>query len=145
MLNKEDLNKKLLEFCILNKKFNKIKQLIEDGADINVRDDLNNTPLHYMVFNKSIDNIEYLVDNGADVNAINKFGFTPLDYMDFSNVFCQDEDEVEAIRTDDLDNSNSDDKIQESIECCKSLNILSYLVEKGAKNGNVFRTIGGRK
>lgn len=58
-----------------------IRQLIEDGADVNSRDFGDRTPLHYAAhFNPEPSIVEALIEAGADVNAMDDFGATPLAY-----------------------------------------------------------------
>ena len=56
-----------------------VKQHLDTGTDVNVKDDEVGTPLHLAaVFSKEV--TELLIANGADVNAKDKYGGTPLDY-----------------------------------------------------------------
>jgi ankyrin repeat protein len=54
------------------------KQLIERGANINVRDLNGMTPLHYAALHGHDDMIELLLNNKANVNAFDCQGLTPL-------------------------------------------------------------------
>lgn len=59
----------------------KIKLLIEYGADINFKCSSNNTPVHRICDgNGSIENLKFFLENGADINARNNFNETPLLY-----------------------------------------------------------------
>jgi len=76
-----DLSKELLE-AIKNGDVVKVKELLERGADANVKDDSHKTPLHY-VASLYEDDIgayiaELLIKHGADVNAKDEKGITPL-------------------------------------------------------------------
>ena len=55
-----------------------VKDLISEGADLNVRDNNRNTPLHYAVYEGHQDIVALLVENGADVNTFNNFGLYPI-------------------------------------------------------------------
>ncbi len=57
---------------------NKIKRLIEEGADVNAKDDNGDLPLHYAVRNDNRDLVELLIEEGADVNTKDKDGQSPL-------------------------------------------------------------------
>ena len=54
-----------------------VKQFIDEGADVNVKNKVGSTPLLYAAVHKEI--IELLIAKGADVNAKNNKGITPLD------------------------------------------------------------------
>ena len=69
------------EFWATQPSFKIVKQIIDNGADVNSIDDDGQTPLMYAVDNWSDDAAEIvkiLLENGADVNARDKFGDTAL-------------------------------------------------------------------
>ena len=73
--------KEQLHFAADEGDIDKVKELIENGADINAFDeDLSFTPLHYAVTEKHIEVVKYLLSKGANVNAHQeeKIGETPL-------------------------------------------------------------------
>lgn len=57
---------------------NKVKSLIDQGADLESRDLAKNTPLHIACMVGDLEIAKLLIEKGADVNAINDNGFTPL-------------------------------------------------------------------
>jgi len=65
-----------LHYAALAGDASKVKELIEDGWDVNVIDGNGETPLHY-AFNVEV--AELLIKAGADVNAVDYYGSTPLD------------------------------------------------------------------
>ncbi|KAJ5071725.1 ankyrin repeat [Anaeramoeba ignava] len=64
--------------------FERIKNLIENGEDVNIKSDYKQTPLHLVCQKQKKDNVieivKYLISKGADVNARNKRGKSPLDF-----------------------------------------------------------------
>ena len=56
-----------------------VREHLDDGADVNVRDEDESTPLHQAAFYGYVKTTELLVDKGADVNAQMDDGRTPLD------------------------------------------------------------------
>ena len=72
-----------LHFFIKNCKeesLNIFKNLVEQGADVNLSDYWNKTALHYAVEAKSLEIVKYLVEHGADVNCKTKRGATALHF-----------------------------------------------------------------
>jgi len=58
----------------------KVKALLDQGADINAKDDKGNTILHYAVREGYKELVDLLVSRGADVNLIPEKGYSPLHY-----------------------------------------------------------------
>ncbi len=52
--------------------------LIDNGADVNIRNDEGYTPLHWAAGEGQKELVVILIVHGADVNAHNKRGWTPL-------------------------------------------------------------------
>ncbi len=57
----------------------KIRDLIEEGADVNAKDDLGIAPLHAALHYKHLDAAELLLQHGANVRSANIEGNTPLE------------------------------------------------------------------
>ena len=57
-----------------------VRQLVEEGADVNARVKNGNSPLHQAAYGGHIDVSEYLIEQGAQVNAKTDKGITPLDW-----------------------------------------------------------------
>ena len=70
------------QVCILkaseNNQFDKVKQLIRNGAAINVRDEDGNTALHKASFGGHYEIVKLLLENRAQVNCRNDRGLTPI-------------------------------------------------------------------
>ena len=60
-----------------------IKKLVENGANVNIRDDIGNTALHHVVKQSfSMPKVaKFLIDSGANINEKNNDGQTPLDIV----------------------------------------------------------------
>lgn len=65
----------LLHFSVSLNKKKAVKELLEAGANVNVRDDLGLTPLHLA---STVHIAQLLVDNGADINAKDNSGNSVL-------------------------------------------------------------------
>jgi ankyrin repeat protein len=63
----------------------KVRQLIEKGADVNVRDKNQDTPLHEAASRRKTDVAKLLIEKGADVNAKDNYGQTALDMAEASH------------------------------------------------------------
>ena len=61
-----------------NKNPNKIRALINKGADVNARNSYGNTPLHNATIYNNFEVVTALIDAGSDVNAKNNDDDTPL-------------------------------------------------------------------
>ncbi len=60
----------------------KVKSLIAEGSDVNIRDENDLTPLHFAAFRGYKDVAELLILKGANVNAADKVGANPLNLAD---------------------------------------------------------------
>jgi formylglycine-generating enzyme required for sulfatase activity len=58
----------------------RVRQLLERGANANLRDQQRNTPLHVAVYHGNIAIAALLIHDGANVNASNHYHETPLFY-----------------------------------------------------------------
>jgi len=64
--------------CAKQNQLKRVRELLDVGLDVNVRDDINSTPLHYACSNGAKQTMELLVERGANLNAQNDKGLTPL-------------------------------------------------------------------
>ncbi|MEW6356608.1 MAG: ankyrin repeat domain-containing protein [Planctomycetota bacterium] len=58
----------------------RVKQLLDAGADINGADMFSQTALHLAALHGHKDVVQLLIDRGADVNPTDESGATPLNY-----------------------------------------------------------------
>ena len=56
----------------------KIKLLLEKGANIEAKDSYGNTPLVWASWSGYIEVVKLLIEKGADIEVKNNYGFTPL-------------------------------------------------------------------
>ncbi|MGD0276779.1 MAG: SUMF1/EgtB/PvdO family nonheme iron enzyme [Syntrophales bacterium] len=58
----------------------RVRQILEQGTDVNIRDQQQNTPLHVAIYHGKIAVAVFLIHKGADINAYNCYHETPLFY-----------------------------------------------------------------
>lgn len=77
------MNIELYKQCKINTDYSleKIKNLIDNGANVNFINSTSNTPLHVACFYQCKDIILYLLQKGADYNIKNIKDKTPLDLI----------------------------------------------------------------
>lgn len=80
----KELNSQFLQI-IGTSDFDKIRYLIENGADVNTKTENGNTQLHYVAKNNNIDIVKLLIEHGADVNTRNDHEETPLTWACIDN------------------------------------------------------------
>ncbi|WP_264683262.1 ankyrin repeat domain-containing protein [Wolbachia endosymbiont (group B) of Euphydryas aurinia] len=74
----EQLNLELIN-SVKQSNLNKVKEYINEGADISTKDNHGKTPLHIAAKRGLLDIAKFLLDKGADIDAQeNKFGRAPL-------------------------------------------------------------------
>jgi len=111
--------------------YDRMKYLVEQGADINIQEKSGDTALHRMIQVKNeLEYIEYLLLHKADPNTINQFGESPLGSAVSTNRF-------DLVRT--LINNNADPNLGDDIHkplrsayVNKRIDIAKYLLQKGA-------------
>jgi ankyrin repeat protein len=75
-----EIDKEFLNAC-KDGDLEKVKQLLERGADVNAKDEiLGETALMWASSNGQKEVVEFLIEKGADVNAKTRFGNTALMY-----------------------------------------------------------------
>jgi ankyrin repeat protein len=71
------LNEELFE-AVKKGDMEEVRELLENGADVNAKSIDGSTPLHYAAHHGHVDVARLLIENGADVNAKSNDGSTPL-------------------------------------------------------------------
>lgn len=56
----------------------RIRQLLDQGADVNSKDGTGATPLHYAASGGHLEAVDLLLERGANVHAQGHLGYTPL-------------------------------------------------------------------
>ncbi|MGD2188234.1 MAG: ankyrin repeat domain-containing protein [Desulfobacterales bacterium] len=72
-----------LHEAVKEENLDKLKRLIEEGANIEARDASAATPLYLAVDRGYKDLVKLLISKGANVNAVDKNGNTPLWWAEF--------------------------------------------------------------
>ncbi|WP_353276286.1 ankyrin repeat domain-containing protein [Wolbachia endosymbiont (group B) of Villa cingulata] len=83
-LKQAQLNEQLLA-AVQDSDFNKVKDLVSQGAILNAQNWNGWTPLHFAVSNNRLDMAKCLIDEGANINAKDKDGRTPLYWASWIN------------------------------------------------------------
>lgn len=64
----------ILHYAALTGDLNRVKELLEHGADINAKDFFGNSVLHYAALSGNLKLVQWLVEQGLDVNAKDENG-----------------------------------------------------------------------
>ena len=70
----------VIHYAALMGDLNRVKLLVEKGADFNTKNKRGETVLFYAVQSGNLELVKFLVEKGADVNAKDEDGKTVLDY-----------------------------------------------------------------
>ncbi|WP_264705646.1 ankyrin repeat domain-containing protein [Wolbachia endosymbiont (group A) of Gymnosoma rotundatum] len=84
-LKQAQLNEQLLA-AVQDSDFSKVKDLINLGADVNIKDKDGKTPLHYVSrSDHHLGMVKYLISKGADIDVKDHSGRTPEDEERYTN------------------------------------------------------------
>ena len=111
------------------------KQLIDNGASVNVREDNGVTPLHYAAKYGKIVEVEYLIRGGAEIDAQKDDGFTPLAYAIVGGQLATVKALIKAGARLDMrtnDNTNGAMPLHLAAQIGKA-DIVRFLVRSGAE------------
>jgi len=133
------LTKANMDFEFFPGKVDKVKKLIEGGADVNALSEADQTALHFACRDRDkienvVDLVNFLIDKGANVNAGTISESTPLiiaanGSLDLVKIL------VEAGADVNLENDDGDSPMKIALENeddKTSLEIKKYLISKGA-------------
>lgn len=135
-----------MDEAIRNRDLQKVKTLVEAGADVNTVDIYGRTALFMATFNRDFDLVKYLIKKGANVNLRNSFGETPL----YIAAFFGDYNLVKYLIKKGADVNvitNDFDSAVAISERNGNYHIAKYLIKMGAdyslieKNGELFQEI----
>jgi ankyrin repeat protein len=73
------MDKQLIKSCV-DGNYQKVKELLDSGADVNARDVFDGTPLIMAALHGHIDIAKLLLDKGADIEARDNQGHTAISY-----------------------------------------------------------------
>ena len=111
-----------------------IKALVENGADVNVRDEYQCTPLHAVASEGSVKVAAALIAMGADVNAISNLHSTPL-----HNIAIVQSIEMAATLIDNGADVNARDDMGTTLlwmtcdmRALDKTELIEFLIKKGA-------------
>jgi len=74
----DKLRRSELHYAVIDNNTQKVRELLEKGADVNQKDRNGFSPLHFAAQNYSFELVKILVEFGSDINAKNIFGNTPI-------------------------------------------------------------------
>ena len=112
-------------------RLNIVKNLIQNGAEINARDKHKFTPLHYATENGDLEIVQHLLDHGAHIEAKNDVKRPPL-------LFAVGENHLEVVKCliekgAQLDNNEYGYTALHIAAEYSSLEMVKLLVQNGAK------------
>ncbi len=70
-----------LVFGDYNRSYERVKILLENGANCNIKNNLGSIPLHNITDETEIETVKLLVEAGSRLDAVNNEGLTPFDVV----------------------------------------------------------------
>ena len=124
----------LMHFCDNNIGLNYIKDLIEQGEDINSHNNLGETALHIAVRRKYYEAIKLLIENNADINVLTKFGAPITVYLLDRQHVNFDYFEILQILIENGADINAKDKNgKTALMYAEEKEVVEYLINHGAE------------
>ena len=74
-----------LHEIVVHNNYDTVRQVISQGADVNVKDIYGATPLHWAVVENAVESVEVLLNGGANPNARDDEGATPLHFAGWTD------------------------------------------------------------
>ena len=108
------------------------KELIENGADLDLQNKNGSTPLFYVL---DYDVFKLLIDNGANVDIVNEYGETPLFYV--RNVAM-----LQLFIEHGIDINAKDENGLSFIFYTNDIDILKFSIEHGLDINNIDNVFG---
>lgn len=118
-----------------------LKQLMECGADPLISNHRLNTPIHVACSGNHIDCVRILITYGVDVNLPNGNNYTPL----FMAVYAEADIELLELLLDndaDINAGNRSGTPLMAALSCENLELVKFLIEKGAKIKGITNSFG---
>jgi ankyrin repeat protein len=129
-----------------NGDFDGVKNLIENGTDVNTQNKDGETPLHKACEKDHLDIVKFLIENGADVNIKNEKGRAPLhiasyeSHLDIVKLLIENGADV------NIEDSNGNNPLR-SHYCHFDVNldIVKIFIENGLDINNYKNITGDQK
>ena len=129
-------SEELIDLCKVAPDLKKIKELVENGADVNFKDKLNNTVLSWACSCDNLEVVKYLIKKGADINNTDKNGSTPIivaAYNHLTKIVQYLIEQGADVSVIDNDNDSCFDN-RNLIDFWSSYEIQKLLIKKDMKN-----------
>ena len=129
-LPSEDIPETSIHEAAKNGDISIVKQHLDAGVDINLKDKTGETPLHHAASSGHLEMTKLLISKGANVDARNSVKWTPLHWSirsPLSNKLI-----IETLIASGADINTSDSLGQSPLHTCESAEIADLLLKNGA-------------